>query len=150
MAILISTTTLWIFGVGGEVGGDKGERRDQNSKMLSFLFFFLCHMLTLNLPPADTPIHTTPLSLWEHLPTDHTHQEAIKINVVITNNHFSKFYFTSSTSSTCNTLQYFLSHHEGIKCTCRSQSCSSGSTHGGIAGEVPMEIPTPLSLKLAS
>ena len=148
MAILISTT-LWIFGVGGEVGRDKGERRDQISKMLRIFFFYVICLPSIY-PPTDTPIHTTPLSLWEHLPTDHTHQEAIKTNVVITNNYFSKFYFTPSTSSTCNTLQYFLSHHEGIKCTCRSQSCSSGSTHGGIAGEVPMEIPTPLSLKLAS
>ena len=61
------------------------------------IFFFSVICLPSTYPPTDTPIHTTILSLWEHLPTDHTHQETIKTNVVITTTHSQ---ITTSLSST--------------------------------------------------
>lgn len=94
LAILISAAASWIFG--GEMGEDKEEKK----KMYCW-DFSLCHMLILNVPTHRYPPHTAPLSLWEHLPTDHTHQEAIKANLVITATH------SQITTALSSTLPHF-------------------------------------------
>lgn len=82
-----------------------GEGKEEKKKKMCCWDFSLCHMLILNLPTHRHPPHTAPLSLWEHLPTDHTHQEAIKANLVITATH------AQITSALSSTLPHFPPPH---------------------------------------
>lgn len=140
------------------MGGCKGERRN---KICCWDFFsVICLPSTYTPTDNSTTTYTTPLALWEHLPTAHTHQEAVKVNLDITTTHSQITTAISSTLpyfplSTCNTLRYFLSHHVCIKCTCRQQSSTEGSTHsrncwGCASGNSRPPFPCNLQVKVIS
>lgn len=136
LAILISTAAPWIFGVGGEM---EEVKKRGGINHLAGIFFFFCHMFTLNLPTHRHPhTHHTPIIMgtsphWS-LPLRSHKSKSCHQNYLLTNNYCPKFHFTPFPPLHVPYFQHLLSHHTHIKHICRNSPPLTNSPTVEIAG----------------